>query len=93
LPIRSEKSYASLGEGVFYHLHQHFVGNGSDMSACLGRRNAVQWMTYAGSNHLGRDLILLENLNDIGNKLHTIVPYIVQPPDKRTNIGCPSTRP
>ena len=80
LPVFRKAGDADIGEWMTYHLHQHTVRYGSNVSPCLGRLDCVKGMTEAGGNHLSGEFIIVIDLHRIGNDTHPMMADIIEPP-------------
>ena len=48
----------------------------------------VLWMSEAGGEHFGFEVVLFEDLDHFGDYGHAVVPRIIQPADEGAYIGC-----
>jgi len=87
-PVCQEPLDPDICQWVLGKLFNHLIGD----VATSARSRLPQHMdriTNAGDDHLRIKIIVLENRDDLFNQFHARLRDIVQPSDKRADIGCP----
>ena len=69
----------SIGQRVFYHLHQNLERNSCDVSASLRALDDVHRMSGGSTDNLGGNLrIIVKDLYDIVNQVCTVGGDVIQ---------------
>ena len=68
------------------HLHEHLEGERGNVRTGLRSLHHVKGMTNAGSQHLGLDPLLVIDVHDVRNHLHSIMPFIIKPAYERADV-------
>src|ERR1700675_237539 len=85
--IRQEALDAHVRKGVAHHRLQDSVRDGGYGSARLGRLDHVAGMAEAGGEHLGRQVISVEDLHGLPYHLHAVLASVIEAADEGADVG------